>query len=224
MEIDMKLRDIRRSGAAALSGNWLIAIVACLIVGSLSAVFSLASSLIVGDAEGGLMLTNPMLALALSIAFIVAEIIVTNGVYVGFAEFFLDVADIAKPRLVTLFAHFNKAGRAVAVTFLVALRVIIGTVFFVIPGIIAAYKYSMVYYVLATNPHLTAAEVLCESKYIMRGNKWKLFCLEFSLIGWYLLIAITFGLASFFVAPYIQSVHASFYREVECPLVQKQRR
>lgn len=217
----MNLRDIRRNGAAALSGNWFIAILASVVVFVLSLLFTVVANLLT---NGGFVLTNPLLCLTLFLLLSVAELIVMNAVSVGYAEFFLDIADTAKPRLVTLFAHFNKAGRAIAVTFLVVLRVFIGMIFFVIPGIIAAYKYSMVYYVMATNPDLTASEVLRESKYIMRGNKWRLFCLDFSLIGWYFLIGLTFGLASFFVAPYIQSVHANFFREVECPLVQKRRR
>ena len=41
---------------------------------------------------------------------------------------------------------------------------------------------------------MTAREAIRESKELMRGNKWRLFCLEFSFIGWELLTAALVGI------------------------------
>ena len=35
----------------------------------------------------------------------------------------------------------------------------------------------------------------------MEGNRWRLFCLQFSFIGWMLLSSLTFGLATLRCAP-----------------------
>ena len=48
----------------------------------------------------------------------------------------------------------------------------------------------------------------------MKGNKWRLFCLYFSFIGWYLLIGVTFGIAAFWVVPYVHTAEVEFYDEI----------
>lgn len=48
----------------------------------------------------------------------------------------------------------------------------------------------------------------------MRGHKWELFCLRFSFLGWYFLSLATFGLALFYVLPYMNAAEAAFYNEI----------
>ncbi len=83
---------------------------------------------------------------------------------------------------------------------------------FVIPGIIAAYRYSMALYVLIDNPELGALECLRRSKEMMRGNKFKLFVLELSFIGWILLATIP--LVNIYVMPYMETTVCNFYNAV----------
>ena len=45
-------------------------------------------------------------------------------------------------------------------------------------------------YIMSEHPSLTANEAITESRRIMDGNKWRLFCLDFSFIGWELLCAL----------------------------------
>ena len=61
---------------------------------------------------------------------------------------------------------------------------------------------------------MSVSEAMAESRRIMRGNKFRLFCLQLSFYGWYLLVAITFGIAAFWVIPYQQAAVAAFYREI----------
>ena len=72
----------------------------------------------------------------------------------------------------------------------------------------------MTYYILSDNPVLTANEARKQSMELMRGNKWRLFCLNFSFIGWIILCVITLGILSFWISPYIQSSVAAFYEEI----------
>lgn len=85
---------------------------------------------------------------------------------------------------------------------------------FIIPGIIAAYSYAMTGYILAEDPELTAGEAISRSKEMMSGNRFRLFCLQFSFIGWEILSALTLGIGNLWLRPYKQAAVAAFYREI----------
>ncbi len=73
----------------------------------------------------------------------------------------------------------------------------------IIGGIIKAYEYRMIPYILAQNPKVTKKEAFKLSKQMMQGNKWKTFVLDISFFLWYLLSMLTFGLLSvLYVNPY----------------------
>ena len=67
---------------------------------------------------------------------------------------------------------------------LITLKVIAWSLLFVIPGIVAAYRYSMATYIMAENPGMQATEAIERSKALMDGRKGDLFCLDLSFIGW----------------------------------------
>ena len=69
-------------------------------------------------------------------------------------------------------------------------------------------------YILADYPELSAGEAISKSKQMMEGNKWRLFCLEFSFIGWSILCSFTLGIGYLWLTPYKQAATAVFYREV----------
>jgi len=50
-------------------------------------------------------------------------------------------------------------------------------------------------FILVENPEMTAREAIRESKELMKGNKWRLFCLELSFIGWELLAGFVMWVA-----------------------------
>ena len=53
-----------------------------------------------------------------------------------------------------------------------------------------------------------------ESKRLMRGNKWRLFCLQLSFLGWLLLGCLTLGIGLLWVYPYQSAAEAAFYLEI----------
>ena len=83
-----------------------------------------------------------------------------------------------------------------------------------IPGIIASYRYAMTPYILLENPGMTANEAIKKSKELMQGNKWRLFCLQFSFIGWSILCVFTLGIGFLWLVPYMEAANAAFYREI----------
>lgn len=77
------------------------------------------------------------------------------------------------------------------------------------------YTYSMAHTIMADYPGVGVIEALRLSRQMMRGNKWRMFCLDFSFIGWILLaICCTCGLGVFFVMPYQNLSRTAFYHEI----------
>ena len=72
----------------------------------------------------------------------------------------------------------------------------------------------MVPYILEEKKDYTVGKAMKMSRKIMRGHKWELFCLRFSFLGWYILSLLTFGLALFYVLPYMNTAEAVFYNEI----------
>ncbi|WP_169515398.1 DUF975 family protein [Anaerovorax odorimutans] len=54
----------------------------------------------------------------------------------------------------------------------------------------ASFQYSQSFFLAIDNPDMGALEVINKSKVLMDGNKWKLFCLKLSFIGWSILCTI----------------------------------
>lgn len=97
---------------------------------------------------------------------------------------------------------------------LIALKVFAWSLLFVIPGIIAAYRYSMATYIMAENPTITPTEAIERSKALMDGRKGDLFCLDLSFIGWALLTVLTAGIGALWLTPYMAVSRAAFYRSL----------
>ena len=77
------------------------------------------------------------------------------------------------------------------------------------------YQYSLCPYIVVEYPQLGAADVLRNSRLLMRGNKWRLFCTQLSFIGWGLLASCcTCGLGYLVLYPYFNETLAAFYDEV----------
>ena len=68
----------------------------------------------------------------------------------------------------------------------------------IVGGIIKHYEYSMIPYILAENPSVTAKEAFALSKQMMKGQKWRAFTLDLSFVGWRILGLLTVGLLNIF--------------------------
>lgn len=143
-----------------------------------------------------------------------AGIIVDGPLSYGRAKMALDVVRGKSAKVETLFDGFGDFVKLFILGLLINIFTFLWTLLFIIPGIIKSYSYSMSYYISVDNPSLSADEARVKSMALMKGNKWRLFCLELSFIGWILLTIITFGLAGFFVGPYMQVATAEFYGDL----------
>ncbi len=189
----MKAKDIRQFAWQSLSGKWGVCVLIFLIY-----------DLIMGACSG----------LSMYVIGAVALLLVTGPLTLGTTKVSLQVVKGEKPEIATLFDGFKDFTRTVVLAITNELLIFAWSLLFVIPGIIKAYAYSMSYYVLLDNPNLTANEARKKSMELMSGNKWRLFCLQFSFIGWYLLSMLTFGILLFWVVPYMNVATAKFYVEL----------
>lgn len=162
-----------------------------------------------------------------------------GAIKLGYAKFNLNLVD-KRPAVVSdLFSEFNRFGAGLGMNLLMGIYVFLWTLLFIIPGIVKGYSYAMTPYILAENPEMSADQAITESRKIMNGNKWRLFCLEFSFIGWRLLMIapllvfmplLFLGMGGFvlwiilfficaivgslFLTPYIEAAQAAFYRDI----------
>jgi hypothetical protein len=112
------------------------------------------------------------------------------------------------------FSGFRWPIRTAALGFLRALLVFLWSLLLLVPGVIASYSYRMAFLLLADHPDWSPWRAIQESKRMMRGHRWRLACLDASFIGWFLLVAVTFGLAGLFVTPYFATANAAFYEDL----------
>ena len=104
----------------------------------------------------------------------------------------------------------------VKTAFLTDLFIWLWSLLFIIPGIIKAYQYRLVPYIMSENPEMNFKDAQAESARLMNGNKWKSFVLDLSFIGWDILSIFTWGLLEvFFVAPYKASTDAALYESIK---------
>ena len=82
----------------------------------------------------------------------------------------------------------------------------------IVGGIIKAYEYRMIPYIIAENHEVTRAEAFALSKEMMRGQKWKAFMLDVSFLGWEILSILTFGLVGiFYLNSYMMAADTELY-------------
>ena len=96
----------------------------------------------------------------------------------------------------------------------VAALALLLAVVFNIPLIIKTYSYRMTPWILGDNSQIGYKRALKLSMDLTRGHKWKMFVLDLSFIGWFILGGLLCGIGVFFVLPYYQAVQAELYAQL----------
>jgi len=185
---------IRGFARESLSGNWLNAVLAYLIIiGIISVVSTLqvVTWIILGSLTYGLYLYYIVLIREKAGDF--------NLLFKAFS-----------------FSEKNLGlfGKTLGLYLLMSLYIFLWTLLLIVPGIIAAYSYRIAFYLMIDNPEIGASEALKQSKEMMYGYKSKLFCLDLSFIGWGLLCILSFGIGILWLSPYMLTSQTIFYEEL----------
>ena len=183
----LRARDFRHQAWSHLHGNWTPAVLGYLVM-----------SLIMG-----------------ALSFTVAGVLLVSGPLIaGYSLLTLNLVRSKGPKVENVFSCFSDFVRTFVLWITNELLIALWSLLFIIPGIIKSFSYSMSYYILLDNPELSANEARKRSMEMMQGNKWRLFCLNFSFIGWILLSFLTFGILLFWVKPYMEAAKAEFYESL----------
>lgn len=102
----------------------------------------------------------------------------------GYLAYSMGVVRGQAPGCGTLFSRFYMAGKIIVAELLMALFVFLWSLLFIIPGIVAMYRYQMIPYLLVDDPDCSILEAFRRSKQLMRGRKWELFVLYLSFLPW----------------------------------------
>ena len=222
-------KELRVKAWNSLKGKYWMAFIVCLVLGLLvsigTSMISISQNLteVVGMVDpsqmdstmqlGALVLTGAALVIAL-IGFAIS-LFVGNAAEVGLANYFIKNTD-SKPSFKDAFSGFKvKYGRNVGTLLLVGIKVVLWSILFIIPGIIKTYEYAIIPYILADDSEISSKDAFKKAKQMMKGNKWRLFKLELSFIGWAILCILTLGIGVFFLIPYVSAANAEFYVELK---------
>ena len=245
--------DFRADARSALHGKWPLAILTGFVASLIGAGIATGGGGSGGESSSTENLVErlqyteywsvlrPLLLLGgvILVVWAIVLIVISGAGKLGYATFNLNLVDGRDAAFADLFSKFNRLWDGFCMVFLMALYTFLWTLLFIIPGIIKRYSYAMTPYILAECPGMPANDAITQSRYLMDGNKWRLFCLELSFIGWDLLCAvplliglliITTGnlaalpwlvlcaaltiIGSLFLVPYREAAHAAFYREI----------
>lgn len=155
----------------------------------------------------------------LSLAF---SIFIANPLIVALRRYFIKARKNQSTKINVVLDIFKKESWIrVAITML--LKDIFTILWFltIIGGFIKMYEYAMIPYIIGDNPKMKWKEAFKLSKQMMKGNKWKLFVLDLSFIGWEILSLFTFGLLNiFYVNPYKVATNVELYEVLKKEVIE----
>lgn len=182
---------LRANARKQLGGNifakdWLMVLLVCLIISAISGTLS-------ATGVGVIIVAGP---LSYGLSRICVRRVCNDGE--------VDLGDLLK-------GFTENFAQSLLLGLLSSLFIALWSLLFIIPGIIKSYSYSMCFYIQQQSPNKDWKYCLDKSKELMNGYKMKLFLLDLSFIGWYILGALCLGIGVLFVEPYHEMARANFY-------------
>ncbi len=177
------------------------------------------------DIQSGNMSTEEMITIVtvlisvIAVSVIVAyvfKIFLTNPIHFGCRKFFLENSYGPANIKEMVYAFSSHYKNVMAAGFMKDLYLFLWGLLFIIPRIIKSYSYMMVPYIIADNPEMSANEAITRSREMMDGQKWNVFCMQLSFLGWFILDCCTlFILGVFYVHPWYYATEAELYRSLK---------
>ena len=196
----MENNQIMKEAQESLKGKWGISIAACLIAGVITIMITILGGYLINEDWGGNLLS----------------LFVTPPIGVGLALFFLNIHSGNKLEIRTIFNPFKEVWlNSVLAYFMMIVIIIIGSILFIIPGIIASLMFSQVFYIIAEDNKIDPYNALVKSKKMMDGNKWKLFKIILRILLLAIVCILTLGIGFIWLAPYQNAVYAKFYNVIK---------
>lgn len=170
---------------------------------------------VVGFVVGIVLVVLVVVVVVIAVA-VVIGVFVINPLQVGIRRFFVSNLNAPAEAKEIGYAFDRNYKNIILTMFFRDLYVFLWSLLLVIPGIVKAYEYRMISYLLTENPTMTKDEAFAMSKQMMKGQKWNAFVLDLSFIGWRILGAMTFGIVNiFYVDPYKNMTDAALYEALK---------
>jgi len=198
-------KEIRQQAMSLLTGRWKVPVQVALVY-----------FIIMGLMEGPPSIFPEETAIRALADFVsgMASLLITGPLAFGMAYFYMNVVRQGDYSLNDMFRGFSFFKKNFILNIIIIVRVILWMVLLIVPGILAALRYSQAFYVLCDNPDLSPTEALAESSRLMEGHKGQYVMLGISFIGWALLGVITLGIGFLWITPYMGTSFALFYQEL----------
>lgn len=158
-----------------------------------------------------------LIVMAVSGASAPLAFLLVGPLLVGQSYYLLDVAENNNEgkNFELIIEPFKKSlVTSIVANILMGIFIFLWSLLLVVPGIIKYYAYNMTTYIIKDNPDIDFMEAIKKSEEMMKGNKLRLFYLQVSFIGWFILGALALGVGLIFVYPYYQMARTNFYIEL----------
>lgn len=156
--------------------------------------------------------------LTATIVGVIVAIVLHGPLLYGMARTQIECVENQKWDILHVFCGFSEDfGQSVLLGFLRELFIALWSLLLVVPGIVKSYSYAMAFYIRQEKggAKTEAIDCITQSRKMMDGHKWQLFCLDLSFIGWYIVGALCFGFGVLFVMPYHEVARANFYEALK---------
>ena len=178
MTVMLPIGKLKKLARQMLKGRYLMALVIVFI----SLVISRAPAYILG-----FLFSSSTLSYILDFY----NVLITGPLLLGLSYYFLELFRGSEELGIGSFTKgFSNMANAVGLFCVCLLKTILWSCLLVVPGIIAAIRYSQAFYILADDPGLRPYECIEKSKAMMAGNKASFFKLALSFLPWYIVLLI----------------------------------
>lgn len=209
-------QEFKNAALAALRGNWAAAVLGTLVVAVIACPIVGASSLYELFNPDVFACGIPSYLYGINGTTALLYILVLIPLSVGFTYAFNALYVYSNPNVLSnSFGYgFKIYFRSIFGIVLVSIFTFLWSLLLLVPGIIKAYSYAMTPYILVDEPELSVREAIRRSQQMMTGQKFNLFWLQLSFIGWFFLSCVTGGIGFLWFAPYYQTSQAVFYQNL----------
>ncbi|MCX7884136.1 MAG: DUF975 family protein [Caloramator sp.] len=149
--------------------------------------------------------------LTIGIVFIIFRIFIGYQLEVGGRKYFVKAAEGDINFNYLGFSFKNGYANVFGTMLYKAILLFLWTLLLIIPGIVKSYAYRMVPYILADNPQIGYKRAVELSNQMTMGEKFNIFVLDLSFMGWYILGLLALIIGVIFVMPYENATNAELY-------------
>lgn len=115
----------------------------------------------------------------------------------------------------SLFDGLAAAGKLIWCSILTSVKIALWSMLFIIPGLVAAYRYRFAIYNIMADDSLSASEAIALSCKQTHGMKLDLLTLDLSFFGWALLSTLTLNILDIWLYPYTGLCDLAYFEEAQ---------